>query len=413
MTTASIVPVPLHPRVEMPEDPGLPGLPMLLDGGQVWEAYCRRFGIPAAVPMEIRIRRFNHSPGSQASVSYEAEWDPDEFLASENFTIRLDRSGAIELFRFPEDGHLPGLERAAVPEEAIRLLNKYVLNVPARRVRVDVVRYRPGGHAVLRHRIGRARFYVRAIRPAAVHSYVQAAELAGHSGFVVPRLAGCWPEGGILWLSAIPGSNLREHIRRGHQPDPQALLDGLEALWSAPYNGVGQHPFNLPGAYRMATRTLRHATRGREKLRRDLNEARGLLDPFVQAWTPVCIAHNDFYDDQLLLLPDGRIALVDFEETGAGDPRLDVGNFLAHLAWTARFRRKGPAEASRDYREVFRRAALDRFPWKEKELDLREAVCLFRLCTNTIRQLQQDWPSRLSQGLSLVNETLSQSWGPP
>ncbi len=406
MTTASIVPIPLYPRVDLPEDPGLPDLPMLLDGGQVWEAYCRRFGTSETVPVEVRIRRFSHSPGRQASVSYEAEWHPDEFLPSENFTIQMDRGGAVEVFRFPDDGHLPGLERAAAPEEAIKLLNRYVLNVPARRVRVEVVRYRPGGHAVLRHRIGRARFYVRAIRPAAVPSYLEAAELAGHSGFVVPRLAGCWPEGGILWLSEIPGTNLREHIRGGHQPDPQAILHGLDKLWQSPYQGSGHRPFNLPGAHRMAARTLRHATRGREKLRRQLNEARTALDPFAESWVPVCIAHNDFYDDQMLLLPDGRIALVDFEETGGGDPLLDVGNFLAHLAWAGCFRRESHAEASRAYHEVFRRAALDRFSWNEDDLALREAVCLFRICTNTIRQLQEDWPDRLSRGLSLVNETL-------
>ena len=35
-----------------------------------------------------------------------------------------------------------------------------------------------------------------------------------------------------------------------------------------------------------------------------------------------------------------------------------------------------------------------------------QAVCLFRICTNTIRRPQGDWRSRLEAGLSLVNETL-------
>ena len=107
----------------------------------------------------------------------------------------------------------------------------------------------------------------------------------------------------------------------------------------------------------------------------------------------------------MLILPDGRVALVDFEETGAGDPLLDVGNFLAHLGWAACFRREAQAEASRIYRHIFRAAALDRFKWNEQDLALREAVCLFRICTNTVRQLQEDWPRRLGEGLSLVLET--------
>ena len=59
------------------------------------------------------------------------------------------------------------------------------------RVRVDVVRYRPSGHAVLRHRLGRVRFYVRVMRPERVSRLMAAAELVAQSGFALPRLAGC------------------------------------------------------------------------------------------------------------------------------------------------------------------------------------------------------------------------------
>ena len=51
-------------------------------------------------------------------------------------------------------------------------------------------------------------------------------------------------------------------------------------------------------------------------------------------------------------------------------------------------------------------AALERLGWDERDLALREAVCLFRICTNTIRRPQGDWHSRLEAGLALVNETL-------
>ena len=405
MTTVPTGMVPLHPQVQVPEDPGLQDLPMLFDGDRVWEAYCGGFGSPEAPVRELRIQRFSHSPGRQATVTYAAEWDPEEFIPTEHFTIRLSRGGATELFRFPDDAYLPGLREAADPEEAIKLVNRHVTVIPARRVRVDVVRYRPGSHAVLRHQIGSVRFYVRAVRPAFVPSYVEAAQLVSHSGFIVPRLTGCWADGGILWLSEIPGSNLRGHIRSGNQPSPEPLLEGLERLWSAP-GRTDHHPFNLPGAYRWAGRTLNHAVQGREDLEGKLAAAAGVLDPFIESWTPSCIAHNDFYDDQMLILPDGRVALVDFEETGAGDPLLDVGNFLAHLSWAACFRKESHAEPSRAYRQVFRQAALDRFMWNEQDLALREAVCLFRICTNTVRQMQEDWPRRLEEGLSLVLDTL-------
>ena len=40
-------------------------------------------------------------------------------------------------------------------------------------------------------------------------------------------------------------------------------------------------------------------------------------------------------------------------------------------------------------------------------LNLREAVCIFRVCTNPIRHLAPDWPHRLEMGLSLVNDLLA------
>ena len=97
---------------------------------------------------------------------------------------------------------------------------------------------------------------------------------------------------------------------------------------------------------------------------------------------------------------------MDFEEAGPGDPMLDVGNFLAHLKWRSCLGRKRKEDASGDYYREFRDAALERFGWRERELALRESVCLFRICTNTIRHPQADWLQRLESGLRLVNETL-------
>ena len=57
-----------------------------------------------------------------------------------------------------------------------------------------------------------------------------------------------------------------------------------------------------------------------------------------------------------------------------------------------------------EYHQIFREAALQRFQWNGRELDFREAVCLFRLCTNMVRQPKEDWADRLQRGLSLVKE---------
>ena len=170
------------------------------------------------------------------------------------------------------------------------------------------------------------------------------------------------------------GSGLRRRMRRGKPPEPQALLDGLESLWALPLEASRGRPFGLRGAYRRAKRTFAYALRGHEDGRRMLGDLTAALDSFVESWQPSTVAHNDFYDDQMLVLPDGRVALVDFEETGPGDPLLEVGNLLAHLRWTSRLGRTRKTDASGAYHHAFREAAIERFRWSEEDLALREAV---------------------------------------
>ena len=138
-------------------------------------------------------------------------------------------------------------------------------------------------------------------------------------------------------MSEIPGRNLRVCIRRGDRPDPEPLFRGLESLWGMKNEGYCGAPYNLPGGYRHARRIFDNAARENVETSIILTEITDILDSFIDTWSPQGIAHNDFYDDQLIVTPDGRMALVDFEEAGPGDPLLDVGNFLAHLRWSTRF----------------------------------------------------------------------------
>lgn len=382
------------------------GLAALFDRGWVREAYRRRFGGGGAVPHRVFLFQVRHSPGRRILVTYRVELPPRDYLPSEYFTLLLNRGGDVKAFRYPRDPHLPGLVGVADPVSAHRLVGQHVLAFPARRLRVELVRYRPASRAVLRHSVGKARFYVRAIRPRDLEPLLGAATLIQGSGFAAPRIAGVWEEGAVVWLAEIPGRNLRRALRDGNPPNPDALLAGLETIWRLPGHTAGAGPFNLAGRYRHAKRLIGHALRHRGGDSRNLmTTSTRTLDPFVDAWEPSTVAHNDFYDDQMIILPDGRISLVDFEEAGPGDPMVDVGNFLAHLRWNSTFR---PAveDAIGAYHHRFRQAALDRFGWNPAELDLREAVCLFRICTNPIRRPRPDWHRKLEAGLRLVNESI-------
>ena len=153
----------------------------------------------------------------------------------------------------------------------------------------------------------------------------------------------------------------------------------------------------------MTQRLLSQVLEGEEE-RRLLKLAMDTLGPFSESWEPSTLAHNDFYDDQVIITPQGQLALADYEEMGPGDPLLDVGNLLAHLRWMARF---GISTEQCDlYRRRVRMAALGRFGWDSSELDLREAYAIFRLSGNPFRQLRPNWHQATETGLTMVVEVL-------
>jgi hypothetical protein len=187
-------------------------------------------------------------------------------------------------------------------------------------------------------------------------------------------------------------------------PPKRPQVDGLTTLWTAPVDPPLGHPLNLLGGYQMTERLLTQMICGDEP-RQVLEQVTKVLGPFSREWCPTVQAHNDFYDDQIIVSPDGELALVDFEEIGPGDPMLDVGCMLAHLRWISRF--GNGAEAYAAYHKSFQVAALDRFGWNPQDLDLREAFTIFRLCPGPLRQLRRDWARRLEGGLALASEVLN------
>jgi len=401
---------PLAARI--PDDPKLPGLGRLFDREWAWEAFCQAFGAPDEAPDRVRLQYLVYRPGSRALVGYVTEREWDRWVVEEQFAFEL-LAGKEEprLFRYPDDPYLPGLALVADPLTAHELLPKFVALQPQRLI-VERVRYRPSVRAVLRHHARWRRrdtaavtLYVRVMPVEAMARFLTAGELVSRSGFAIPRLLGHIPEQGVVWLASVPGKTVRSHIRRGSPPDPQLLLDGLAPLWSAEADDLGRSR-NVAAGLR-STRGLLWEVLPEGKAHPTLRRLLRDLTPFAEAWVPTALAHNDFYDDQVILTPTGRLALVDFEEAGPGDPLLDVGNMLGHLRWMSHFNKKGSAYAA--YRQELLAATLERFGWDTRELALREAYALYRLSTNSIRNFRDDWQERVETVLSMAVEVLEES----
>ena len=174
------------------------------------------------------------------------------------------------------------------------------------------------------------------MRPERIDRYLDIGMLADQTDFLLPRLAWYWPEGGVAWLTEVPGKTVRRLIRKGDAPNPHLILEHLESLWSVATPPKDGRILQLERDYRFTKNVLGKLLVD-TKIFDLLQKATHALEPFVEAWSPTGIAHNDFYNDQMLITPEGKLALVDFEEIGAGDLLLDVANFLAHLRWASHF----------------------------------------------------------------------------
>ena len=240
------------------------------------------------------------------------------------------------------------------------------------------------------------------MRPSRVSRFFNALRAAQGSDFILPAVAGCSPELGLVWMEGIRGKTVRSLIRRGAPPDPHVILDRLDQLWSAPVPSEIR-PFNMLKDFCSKHGTLSHLLQDR-KSTQTLQRLVEALGPFVESWEPSVLGHNDFYDAQMILTPEGRLALIDFEETAPGDPLLDVGTMLAHLRTMAHL--GSSARVYRAYWDLFRATALDRFGWEEHELNLREAFVLFCLSTAPVRHVEPDWLNEVETNLSLVGKAL-------
>jgi hypothetical protein len=399
----------LETAFQFPPDNGLPGLVGLFNGETAWRLFCGRFGEPEEPPESIHPRYFAYRPGSRALVGYVAQWPQGDWIFEDQFAVEIFCSQPERVFRYPDDPHLPGLPSAASPIEAQQLLSKH-LAISPHRLRVEVMRYRPGARAVLRHIVsfrqaksGRMVLFARVMPPARVDRLLTTAGLANLSGFNLPKIVGSWAEGGVVWIANVKGETVRTAIEKGRAPETGRILDGLEELWNSSAGRDTGRPLDVSGGFNMTEELLSQVLQAESSLKL-LDRIKEKIGPFSEAWQPTGPAHNDFYDDQLLITPENELALVDFEEAGPGDPMMDVGNMLAHLRWLARFSR--PHTAFLDYHDRIRSDSLARFGWDSEELGLREAYSIFRLIPGPIRNLRQNWAELAETGLTLAAEAL-------
>jgi len=248
---------------------------------------------------------------------------------------------------FPVDAELPGLPTAADAETIAPTLGA-VLSRGARiaNVAVEVVRYKPGRRCLFRYTIGGVGTDG-ARRPEVVYGKVlrqkdfergrdvllrlrASADLA----FVLPEPRGVVPALSMEILSPLAGVPLSDcSAGEGFGPLCRHVGQALHQLHALTVLLDHAEPAFEEGRARAAAQAFAWLAPSEAQrihdLAQELDARLGVLPP--RRTRPV---HGDFHGDNVLV-DDTRLALIDFEDAGMGEPASDVGSMWAQLTWLA------------------------------------------------------------------------------
>ncbi len=404
-------------------DPALPGLATLLDRDAFVDAL--RPAFPALRPAAAHVTYVRYKPGRSCLVGYRLESDgsavdvtatacrhdaDDKLTKARNHPGRVvldDRAVVVSVF--PDDAALPALARLAVPTARRVVLEKLLPERPDLwGASVVPLRYKPERRYVAQLTVGgEPRAALKVYSPLGFDAAQAAAKAfrPGRSFRQAARL-GRSARHGMLALEWLPGRLLTEALA-----DPTFTSAGVEPVGAALAELHAQNRKALPvrvraeeaAAFPPLADWLAHVCPGLAN--RAVRLAEVIAAQIAMLPTEERPLHGDFYAKQVLL-GDGPVGLLDFDEAFRGDPAHDIGLFLAHLSRDA-IRGTVPAASvdpiSAALLDGYRRAGGLAM---SARVGLYTAAGLLRLAPHPFRNREPDWSRRTAAMLDRAEEAL-------
>lgn len=307
-----------------------------------------------------------------AKAQLEAHFQP-EFGPAIHFFSDLK----MILWGFPNDARLKQLPQLLDHCRRLEIFCQYwpALQLPPEiklaEATTKLIKYAPADRCTLRHELQLTNGYTLTIYSktfnhktdgAQIFKTVQAlwsALTLDHAGvIVIPEPLFFAPDLNTLFVSGLEGENLDEHLAEIDLNKIAAAIGaGLARLHQCRLEGLpldsGQ---NMLSEVAEVAEALENHHAAVSVMAKTLREKYSTLTPI----TPVPI-HGAFRLSQLLLV-NGKIALIDFDDFHCGNPLVDVGSFVAHLLYLP-LREKLTMEQSRAAIRHFCRAYAEAAPW--------------------------------------------------
>ena len=255
------------------------------------------------------------------------------------------------LWRFPADPMMPHLERLydsrfmknifSAHAERLSLSEKS----PIKKVQTDLIKYVPESRCAQVHKIkqecGRkakvySKTYTDKTRAFEVYHILQELWKVSESDpefFMIPEPLFHLPECSSIFLRFVKGKNANKQIRAlNHKQMIQKIASGLARLHQTQINDL---PPSYPLKNEIKFETILNL------LDLQIPEMKSMVGEIIHGLIhhrPQCdvrrvtTIHGAFRYSQLMLV-NHRLALIDFDKIGAGDPILDVAGFVSHLLY--------------------------------------------------------------------------------
>jgi hypothetical protein len=259
--------------------------------------------------------------------------------------VHLDDLGMV-IWTFPNDPVLHSLPSVTNPDEVKNYLpyGSFPAGISAKEiadVKVEIINYRPEIRCTARYRLrcgsatlalfgktfadGRGReIYQRMER-----LWQTRRQRAGE--FLMPRPLAYNEEVKTIWQKELPGAPLAQIISRDNYR--KLIADAAQRL-------AFIHQSDAPTSSRISLDDhLGEIRKKAAKLSLAFPAEQARLQKMAQTLernlprlspAPDCLVHGDFHLRQLMV-HEGRVALLDFDEFATGDPAQDLANFIADL----------------------------------------------------------------------------------
>lgn len=236
--------------------------------------------------------------------------------------------------RFPCDWKLPSLPWAL----DVAAVGAVVPAVRTSRAPPRVLRYLPHRRAVLAYPAAGGgevvgKLFARPGKAARAWDALVALHVLRHGGDpIVPAPVGRVADRGLLVMEHVAGAPVSDALRQMRSPAralhaSRAAARALARLHDLPAPELPDARSRVDDVRRLLDR-LRYVASGL------VDRAEALLEPFAAALAPApartALVHGAYAPRQLLLDGD-RIAIIDVDGVGPGDPAADVGYFMASL----------------------------------------------------------------------------------